>query len=192
MSKDGPAPLCACGCGGAVIWSDRAHKWNRFIKRHTLSGDKAYRWSGGMILIEGYVFVYAPTHPKSRKEGYVKRATLVAEQSIGRFLGPDELVHHINGVKTDDTPDNLQVMSRSDHMRDHTTGSRNHQVKLAEDDVREIIALAGSESRTVTARRFGVTRTNVYLIQTRKSWAHLDLSLHNGEDVDPTTVSFSE
>ena len=55
-----------------------------------------------------------------RKNGkYVRRNRLVAEQAIGRKLGEDEVVHHINGRKTDDRPENLFVCDRATHTRLH-------------------------------------------------------------------------
>ena len=44
---------------------------------------------------------------------------VVAEQIIGRPLEPNETVHHINGDKRDNRPENIKVYaSQADHMRE--------------------------------------------------------------------------
>jgi hypothetical protein len=38
---------------------------------------------------------------------------------LGRHLQPDEIVHHINGIVNDDRPENLAVMTQSEHAKLH-------------------------------------------------------------------------
>jgi hypothetical protein len=41
------------------------------------------------------------------------------EQHLGRPLTSEELIHHVNGDGTDNRIENLQVVSRSEHMGIH-------------------------------------------------------------------------
>jgi len=68
---------------------------------------------------EGYILVYEPSHPRASNRGYVKRAVLVLEQVLGRYLRHEENIHHINGQKDDDRPINLQILSNAEHCRLH-------------------------------------------------------------------------
>lgn len=58
-------------------------------------------------------------HGKQRFEHRV-----VMERILGRKLRPDENVHHKNGIKTDNRPENLEVLSHQEHAREHSPHRR--------------------------------------------------------------------
>jgi hypothetical protein len=67
----------------------------------------------------GYILVYAPDNPNSDKHGFILEHRLVMESVIGRPLTKDEYVHHINGNKSDNRPENLMITNMREHAKIH-------------------------------------------------------------------------
>lgn len=92
----------------------------------TCSGASSFAWKGGVRTDkDGYVFI-------NINGSYVKRATIVCESINGTKLKSGDVVHHINGVKDDDRPENLTAMTRLEHNRLHgklIKGKRGKKVK---------------------------------------------------------------
>ncbi len=85
------------------------------------SGEKHSQWKGGKAFNgEGYVLIRAVGHHRASKLGqYVREHDLVMEKHLGRYLKTNEIVHHKNGIKTDNRIENLELMTRSAHMKIH-------------------------------------------------------------------------
>ena len=81
---------------------------------------KTPNWNGGVHMRNGYVEVYAPNHPSARARRYVYEHILVMENAIGRHLNKGEVVHHIDGNKTNNDISNLRLMTNSEHASLHT------------------------------------------------------------------------
>jgi endogenous inhibitor of DNA gyrase (YacG/DUF329 family) len=73
----------------------------------------------GRRFVDRYVKVRMPDHPAASKGGYVYEHRVVMERVLGRLLTSDEHVHHINHVKTDNRPENLEVVSKAEHLKHH-------------------------------------------------------------------------
>lgn len=74
----------------------------------------------GWALRSGYKYLKISNHPNGGKQGYVAEHRLVMEKHLGRNLTRKEVVHHMNGIKTDNRLENLVLCeSAGKHIFDH-------------------------------------------------------------------------
>lgn len=132
-----PSGWCECGCGGrtSIYPMNRQNCVpQRFFRGHPVPfilghtgqkrGAENPAWRGGRrITVRGYVLVYAPRHPRAHK-GCVLEHRLVMESVLGRLLLPSEDVHHLDGDKQNNRPENLELMGHAEHMSHHRAEER--------------------------------------------------------------------
>jgi len=81
--------------------------------------EKHPNWKGGKILHHcGYIYILIDGH-------YRVEHRYMMEQFIGRKLEKNEIVHHINGIKTDNRIENFEIMDIVEHGRIHGGQRRN-------------------------------------------------------------------
>src|ERR1035441_2689917 len=89
-------------------------------KNKFLRGANHPGWREGFQNNNGHRFVRCQGHPRARNNsGYVAEHILVVEKALGRYLVKGERVHHIDCDKDNNTPENLAVMSLSQHSSAH-------------------------------------------------------------------------
>lgn len=86
-------------------------------KCSAISTGLARRKPEGLRTPQGYILVRMPDHPMASRGGYLMQHRLLMAESLGRLLLPEEVVHHINGVKSDNRIANLALMLKSEHDR---------------------------------------------------------------------------
>lgn len=64
---------------------------------------------GRSLRSDGYVRIWAPGHPNAQKSGYVLEHHAVIAKLLGRPIARDETVHHKNGQRADNRPENLEL-----------------------------------------------------------------------------------
>lgn len=97
-------------------------------------GDNNPNWQGGRILDDkGYVHIRVK--PNGRNP-YRPEHRLVWEKTHGKPLPKGWAVHHLNGVKDDNRPENLLGVSRRDHHTQHRVYEA--RIRQLEEEVRAL------------------------------------------------------
>lgn len=103
--------------GDGIYYHENENKSDN--RRENIKLARGYK-NDGFIKYNGYHAVYMPEHHRAFDNGCVYQHILVAEQKLGRLLLPDEVVHHIDKNKINNTEDNLMVFATDqDHILYH-------------------------------------------------------------------------
>ena len=84
-----------------------------------LRGENHKNWRGGRWT-DPFGYIRNPLYRGRGRSTVLEHRRLMAEH-LGRPLEPNEIVHHINEIKTDNRIENLTIMTRSEHARLHQT-----------------------------------------------------------------------
>ena len=96
-----------------------------------MRGNKHPDFKGWRLTKKGYIEVFKPENPQAQKSGYILEHRLMWIETHGKPIPTNYIIHHINGIKDDNRPNNL-VAIRKDR---HTTWTL---LKIAQGRIREL------------------------------------------------------
>ncbi len=105
-------PCNTDGCSGVAIARGMCSNCYRAWRAHgdpTKRSEQFLKYHQDLIDDQGYVSAYAPGHANANKANRLPKHRLVMSEFLGRALRKNENVHHINGVKTDNRIENLEL-----------------------------------------------------------------------------------
>ena len=117
-------------CGAAIRkWASQlaGRKFGAFCNKDCLGkfrsrklvGEWAANYRIGSRRSRQYIEAEAKWNPGANSRGYVSLHRLIAEAHAGRFLRPDEIVHHRDGDPRNNHWSNLEIMTQADHAKEH-------------------------------------------------------------------------
>ena len=118
-------------CGATVVRrSLRCKSCSNKERGLRLWGEANHLWKGGRTTQDGYILVRVKP-PGFRGHPYQAEHRLVWEQSHGQPIPKGFVVHHLNGIKTDNRPENLVAMSRHYHHHHPREALRPYETRIA-------------------------------------------------------------
>lgn len=112
-------PRGACQrCGKPIVSRYRQRKFCSVECRAVPVGTRKAGSNGYMMIRVGH------QHPYAYSDGCIPEHRHVMEQQLGRVLEPHERVHHRNGRRDDNRPENLELWKVKDRSRKDPAGVR--------------------------------------------------------------------
>lgn len=98
----------------------------------------------------GYVTIYKPEHPRAWKSGYVLEHILVWEQVHNKPLPDGWIIHHLNGIRNDNRPENLLALPEGKHHNDMVNHALKQRIRELEVKVKLLEKALDSQQITLS------------------------------------------
>jgi hypothetical protein len=97
-------------------------------------------WQNGYTEANGYIYRRVRLGSGGAGQAYRAEHHIVWEEAHGQSLPGGWVVHHLNGIKDDNRPENLAAMSRHEHHKHPREALRPYEerIRLLEEQVRKL------------------------------------------------------
>lgn len=100
------------------------------------SREEHWNWKGGKWHSGAYIKIPKPGHPRSDRYGFVLEHIVVWEDYYGKALPAGWVIHHLNGVKDDNHPENLAAMPNKAHSRKEMAFAYKKRIRKLEAEIK--------------------------------------------------------
>jgi hypothetical protein len=124
----------------------------------------------------GYIMDNIVGHPLLPKLRRILRHRRIMSEKLGRPIEKGEVVHHIDGNRLNNDPDNLELLSKGMHTRRHHAGKVTSEETKKLMSERAVIRCSDPEWRSAISERMKITGStpewkHAKSEQAKKQWA---------------------